>query len=76
MRRSVPLSLTLIALVLLVGVPLTGGQETEHAFVGNKKRIRLIVKDLVNHFEKRLDAIEGKAVVAVFWGNRTLARSG
>ncbi len=33
------------------------------AVVGTEKRIRLIAEDLVNHFEWRLEAIEGKAMV-------------
>ncbi len=45
MRRSVPLSFFLIAMVLLVGVPLTGGEETEHAFVGSKKCKKCHVKE-------------------------------
>jgi type I restriction enzyme, R subunit len=31
--------------------------------VGSESRIKLIAKDLVNHFEKRLDAIDGKAML-------------
>jgi type I restriction enzyme R subunit len=33
------------------------------AMVGTEKRIALIVKDLVNHFEDRLQALDGKAMV-------------
>jgi type I restriction enzyme R subunit len=33
------------------------------AMVGTEKRIGLVAKDLVEHFEKRLDVIEGKALV-------------
>jgi type I restriction enzyme R subunit len=33
------------------------------AVVGTEKRLRIIAKDLVEHFEDRLDAIEGKAMV-------------
>ncbi|HWB60749.1 MAG TPA: type I restriction endonuclease subunit R, partial [Chthoniobacteraceae bacterium] len=33
------------------------------ALVGDSKRIRLIAKDLVGHFEKRLEAMDGKAMV-------------
>jgi len=33
------------------------------AVVGAEKRIRLIAQDLVNHFEKRLEAMDGKAMV-------------
>ena len=33
------------------------------ALVGAEKRIGLIARDLVDHFEKRLEAIEGKAMV-------------
>jgi type I restriction enzyme R subunit len=33
------------------------------AMVGTDKRIGLVAKDLVEHFEKRLDVIEGKALV-------------
>ena len=54
---------------------ITEGEETERkrrlktkwaaleALVGDEKRIRLIAKDLVDHFEKRLDAMDGKAMV-------------
>lgn len=31
--------------------------------VGDPKRIRLIAKDLVAHFEKRLEAMDGKAMI-------------
>ena len=53
----------------------TEGEETERkeklktkwaaleAVVGAEKRIRLIAQDLVNHFEKRLEAMDGKAMV-------------
>ena len=33
------------------------------AMVGSEKRIRLIAKDLVDHWEKRLDAMDGKAMI-------------
>ena len=33
------------------------------ALVGDPKRIKLIATDLVNHFEKRLEAMDGKAMV-------------
>jgi type I restriction enzyme R subunit len=33
------------------------------AVVGAEKRIRLIAQDLVNHFERRLEAMDGKAMV-------------
>ena len=33
------------------------------ALVGNPKRIELIAADLVAHFEKRLEAMDGKAMV-------------
>ena len=33
------------------------------AVVGAEKRIRLIAQDLVNHFEKRLEAMDGKAMI-------------
>jgi type I restriction enzyme R subunit len=33
------------------------------ALVGTEKRISLIAKDLVDHFEKRLEAMDGKAMV-------------
>jgi len=54
---------------------LTEGEEIEHkeqlktkwaqleAVVGTEKRIALIAQDLVDHFERRLDAMEGKAMV-------------
>jgi type I restriction enzyme R subunit len=31
------------------------------ALVGSEKRIRLIAEDLVQHFERRLEAVDGKA---------------
>jgi type I restriction enzyme, R subunit len=31
--------------------------------VGDAKRIRLIAADLVQHFEKRLEAMDGKAMI-------------
>ncbi len=34
------------------------------ALVGDPKRIKLIAADLVEHFEKRLEAMDGKAIVA------------
>ena len=33
------------------------------AIVGTEKRVRLIAEDIVDHFENRLDAIDGKAMV-------------
>src|SRR5262249_26646930 len=33
------------------------------AMVGTEKRISLIAQDIVDHFEKRLDALEGKAMI-------------
>lgn len=33
------------------------------AVVGAEKRVKLIAQDIVDHFEKRLDAMEGKAMV-------------
>ncbi len=33
------------------------------ALVGTEKRINLIARDLVNHFEQRLEALDGKALV-------------
>ena len=33
------------------------------AVVGSKKRIRQIARDIIDHFEKRLDAIDGKAMI-------------
>lgn len=33
------------------------------ALVGTERRINLIARDLVNHFEERLEALEGKALV-------------
>ncbi len=33
------------------------------AIVGAKKRVKLIAKDIVDHFEKRLEVMEGKAMV-------------
>jgi len=33
------------------------------ALVGSPKRLALVAKDIVDHFEKRLEAIEGKAMV-------------
>lgn len=53
----------------------TEGEEVEHkerlktkwaqleAIVGSEKRVRLIAQDLVNHFERRLEAMDGKAMV-------------
>jgi type I restriction enzyme R subunit len=35
------------------------------AVVGSEKRLRLIARDLVDHYEKRLDAMDGKAMVVV-----------
>ena len=33
------------------------------AIVGTEKRLKLIAQDIVNHFEKRLEALEGKAMI-------------
>jgi len=33
------------------------------AVVGTEKRIRLIAQDIVNHFERRLEAMDGKAMI-------------
>ena len=53
----------------------TEGEELEHkerlktkwaqleALVGAEKRIRLVAQDIVNHFEQRLEALDGKALV-------------
>jgi type I restriction enzyme R subunit len=53
----------------------TEGEEIEHkerlktkwaqleALVGAEPRVRLIAQDLVNHFERRLEAMDGKAMV-------------
>lgn len=53
----------------------TEGEEVEHkeklkskwaqleALVGTEKRLKLIAQDLVNHFERRLEAMDGKAMV-------------
>lgn len=53
----------------------TEGEEIEHkerlktkwaqleALVGAEKRLRLVAQDLVNHFERRLEAMEGKAMI-------------
>lgn len=53
----------------------TEGEEVEHkerlktkwaqleALVGTEKRLNLIAEDLVKHFERRLDAMDGKAMV-------------
>lgn len=35
----------------------------QEAIVGAEKRLRTIAKDLVHHFEERLEAMEGKAMV-------------
>jgi type I restriction enzyme R subunit len=35
----------------------------QEAIVGSEKRIRLIAADLVDHFERRLEAMDGKAMV-------------
>jgi type I restriction enzyme R subunit len=54
---------------------ITEGEEEEHkeklktkwaaleAVVGAEKRIRLIAHDLINHFEQRLEAMNGKAMI-------------
>ena len=54
---------------------ITEGEEEEHkeklktkwaaleAVVGAEKRIRLIAHDLINHFEQRLEAMDGKAMI-------------
>ena len=53
---------------------ITEGEEEDHkqklktkwaaleALVGSEKRIRLIAEDLVQHFERRLEAMDGKAM--------------
>jgi len=53
----------------------TEGEEVEHkerlktkwaqleALVGAEKRIKLVAQDLVNHFERRLEVMDGKAMV-------------
>lgn len=53
----------------------TEGEEVEHkeklktkwaqleAVVGSEKRIKLVAQDIVNHFDQRLEAMEGKALV-------------
>src|ERR1700726_749338 len=53
----------------------TEGEEVEHkerlktkwaaleAIVGADKRLKLIAQDIVDHFEKRLEALEGKAMI-------------
>ncbi|MEJ5349034.1 MAG: type I restriction endonuclease subunit R [Desulfosoma sp.] len=53
----------------------TEGEEIEHkeklktkwaqleALVGTEKRLKLIAKDLVKHFERRLEAMDGKAMI-------------
>ena len=53
----------------------TEGEEIEHkeklktkwaqleALVGTEKRLKLIAEDLVKHFERRLEALEGKAMI-------------
>jgi type I restriction enzyme R subunit len=33
------------------------------ALVGSEKRLKLIAQDLVNHFEQRLEAMDGKAMI-------------
>src|SRR5207302_5105468 len=33
------------------------------AIVGAEKRLKLVAQDIVDHFEKRLDAMDGKAMV-------------
>src|SRR5205085_2742797 len=33
------------------------------ALVGTEKRLKLIAQDLVNHFERRLEAMDGKAMI-------------
>ncbi|MEK7447868.1 MAG: HsdR family type I site-specific deoxyribonuclease [Planctomycetota bacterium] len=33
------------------------------AIVGSEKRVKLIAQDIVNHFEKRLEAMEGKGMI-------------
>ena len=33
------------------------------AMVGTEKRLKLVAKDIVDHFEKRLEAMEGKAMI-------------
>ncbi|MCK4470391.1 MAG: DUF3387 domain-containing protein, partial [Anaerolineae bacterium] len=53
----------------------TEGEEVEHkerlktrwaqleAIVGAEKRVRLVAEDLVGHFERRLEALDGKAMI-------------
>ncbi|MFZ5452416.1 MAG: type I restriction endonuclease subunit R [Thermodesulfobacteriota bacterium] len=53
----------------------TEGEEIEHkerlktkwaqleAIVGSEKRVKLVAQDLVNHFERRLEAMDGKGMV-------------
>jgi type I restriction enzyme R subunit len=53
----------------------TEGEEVEHkerlktkwaqleALVGTEKRLKMIAQDLVNHFERRLEAMDGKAMI-------------
>ena len=53
----------------------TEGEEVEHkerlktkwaqleAIVGAEKRVKLVAQDLVNHYERRLEAMDGKAMV-------------
>ena len=33
------------------------------AMVGTEKRVRLVAQDIIDHFEKRLDAMDGKAMI-------------
>jgi type I restriction enzyme R subunit len=52
------------------------------ALVGTDKRLKLIAQDLMNHFEKRLEAMDGKAMIVCMsrrfaWRcTRNSARSG
>ena len=34
-----------------------------HLLLGNPKRIELVAADLVQHYERRLEAMEGKAMI-------------
>ena len=64
---------------------LTEGEEVERkeklksrwarleAMVGSEKRIRLVARDLVDHFENRLSAIEGKGMIVAMSRRITVA---
>ena len=43
------------------GVALIGAQL--EAIVGAERRLKLVAQDIVDHFEKRTEALEGKAMV-------------